>query len=413
MEARVDAWIKANDAGYAANWTGPAGNDAQWGTVAVPSYWDSSTATDLKNFDGIVQFRREVMVPDAWSGHDLTLTLGAIDDNDVSYWNGVQVGATNGANTQRSYVIPAAQVKAGRNILAVRVTDTGGPGGIYSPAKALHLTLDANNSLPLDGPWKYRISVPISKMASMPVAEDPNNPNRVDVLYNGMIAPLEPYALKGAIWYQGESNAPRPEQYGRILPVLINDWRKQFDSPLPFHIVQLAGFMAPDEQPHDEQGPNDWPLLRAAQQHTVDTVDGTTLAVTTDIGDGGDIHPRNKQDVGLRLALGALAQDYGKKIEYTGPVLRSAVPSNSQIALTFTHADGGLTLKGDANRVFAVAGADRVWSWATPQIEGTKVTLSSPAVPKPLYVRYAWSNLPRATLYNGANLPAPPFQTVP
>ncbi|RYX82682.1 9-O-acetylesterase [bacterium] len=413
IQARVDAWLKTADAGYNANWTSTANSDALWKTAPLPNYWDNTGAAELKDLDGIVQFRREVVVPEAWAGKDLTITLGAIDDIDVSYWNGVQIGATNGADKQRRYTIPGAQVKAGANLLAVRVTDTGGPGGMYGPADAMRLALDATNSISLAGDWKFRVSVPASKLASMPTVEDPNNPNRIDVLYNGMIAPLEPFALKGAIWYQGESNAARPEQYSRLLPTLIRDWRKQFSTPLPFHIVQLAGFMAPDEQPKDEPKQDDWPLLRAAQQHTADAVPETGIAIITDIGDQNDIHPRNKQDVGLRLALSALAKDYGKKIEYSGPVLKSATPQGSQIVLTFTHADGGLSMKGDVARVFAIAGADRVWSWATPQINGSSVTLSSPQVPTPVYVRYGWSNLPRATMYNGAMLPAPPFQTTP
>ncbi|RYG63099.1 hypothetical protein EON80_21860 [bacterium] len=171
--------------------------------------------------------------------------------------------------------------------------------------------------------------------------------------------------------------------------------------------------MAPDNEPKDEPGGNDWMLLRDAQQRTVNTVPRTGIAIATDIGDQGDIHPRDKQNVGLRLALSALAKDYGKKIEYTGPVLKSAVGKEGQMVLTFTHAEGGLSMKGDAERVFAIAGKDRVWAWATPKVEGDRVVLKSPNVPSPIYVRYAWSNLPRATLYNGASLPAAPFQNVP
>ena len=405
---RMETWVKANDPGYDTNWT-TSTNDTQWKTISLPGSWEGSGITELTDFDGVTLFRREVIVPDAWAGHDLTLSLGAIDDIDETYWNGKVVGSTNGWMAPRSYTIPGAQVKAGRNLIAIRVTDTGGNGGLSGPADALKLSLNAANSLPLGGAWKYHISIPAAKLSTMPKPSDSGEPNRVDVLYNGMIAPLQPYGIRGAIWYQGESNAGRAEQYNRLLPVLINDWRKQFNTQLPFYIVQLSGFMAPDDAPKND----DWPRLRAAQQHTADTVANSGIAITTDIGDEKDIHPKDKQNVGLRLALSALAQTYGKKVEYLGPVFKSATPQGERLALNFSHTEGGLSIKGDANRIFAVAGADRNWFWATPQIDGNRVILTSPVVPKPLYARYAWSNLPRATLYNGAALPAAPFQTLP
>ena len=245
-------------------------------------------------------------------------------------------------------------------------------------------------------------------MPAAPLQLGANTPNIPTVLYNAMIAPLVPYGVKGAIWYQGESNAGRAEQYGRLLPVLIRDWREKFASPLPFHIVQLAGFMAPDETPQND----DWPRLRAAQMQTALEVPRTGIAITTDIGNEKDIHPKDKQDVGLRLALSALAQDYGMKIESSGPVPKTIAPTGDHLTLSFTHAAGGLTMKGEADRVFAVAGADRNWFWAVPKIDGNRVILTSPMVPKPMYVRFGWSNLPRASLYNGAGLPAAPFETV-
>ncbi len=410
MEQRVTNWLVGNDPSLKANWTTPEGDDVAWKTITLPGNWEGSGIQELGDFDGIVLFRREVDVPAAWAGQDLTISLGPIDDIDVTYWNGAQIGTTSGWQQQREYKIPGAQVKAGRNLIAVRVTDTGGGGGFGGNAGDMHLNHAGDNAIPLNGGWKYRISVPIEKMGGMPRAVDPNNPNQVDVLYNGMIAPLVPYGIKGAIWYQGEANAGRAEQYGRLLPTLIGDWRKQFDTPLPFYIAQLAGYMAPDESPKND----DWPRLRAAQMKTSETVGHSGIAIITDIGDQNDIHPKDKQDVGLRLALNALAKDYGRKVEYSGPTVKSVTPQGESVAVTFDHADGGLSLKGDdTSRVFAVAGADRNWFWATPRIEGAHVILTSPVVSKPVYVRYAWSNLPRAALYNGANLPAPPFQTVP
>jgi sialate O-acetylesterase len=407
-ETRLTRWLATNDKGGWADWSAPDLNDrnANWFDILTPAQWEGSGVSELRNFDGIGWYRREVDVPAAWAGGDLTLRLGIIDDNDITYWNGVAVGSNVGWGTDRRYKIPGAQVKAGRNIIAVRVTDTGGGGGISGNANDVKLERSATESIPLAGTWKFHISVSNDQLKSAPLQIGADNPHVPTVLYNAMVAPLEPFALKGAIWYQGENNADRPAQYERLLPTLIKDWRTKFDSPLPFHIVQLAGFMAPDDAPRTDN----WPLLRAAQMKTAATVPRTGIVVTTDIGDEKDIHPKDKQDVGLRLALSALAKDYGRKVEYTGPVLKSLSPQGANLALIFNHAEGGLSFKGDEKRAFAVAGTDHNWFWANPRIDGTKVILSSPFVPNPVYVRFAWSNLPSAALYNGANLPAAPFE---
>jgi sialate O-acetylesterase len=407
-QQRMDAWIAANDSGAQANWATPSADDKSWISLNVPGNWENSGQAALRNFDGIAWYRREVNVPAEWAGQDLTIHLGAIDDADTSYWNGAPIGSTTGWATPRVYKIPGAQVLAGRNVIAVRVVDNDGLGGIAGSPQDLRLERDGAAPISLAGPWKFHESIPASKLSSAPLQLSEANPNVSTVLYNAMIAPLEPYGIKGAIWYQGESNSSRPEQYARLLPVLINDWRRRFDSPLPFHIVQLAGFMAPDETPRTD----DWPLLRAAQARVAQTVPRTGLAITTDIGDEKDIHPKDKQDVGLRLALSALALDYGKAVEYLGPTPRTVKPRGAQLVVDFSHAAGGLTLKGEPGRVFAIAGADRNWFWATPAVQGTSVVLSSPMVPAPVSVRFGWSNLPRAALYNGANLPAAPFQIV-
>lgn len=409
FEQRTEAWLRQSSPNYQSNWATDEADVSGWKTAPVPGNWSGSGIAGLNDDANVVLFRREVEVPADWTGHDLQLQLGAIDDSDTTYWNGVPVGSTSGWDRQRSYTIPAAQVKAGRNILAVRVTNNDGDGGFGGPASALRLTRDANTSLPLTGDWKFLLVTTQTQLKTAPISPQQGNANVTSVLYNGMIAPLVPFGIKGAIWYQGEQNASRAAQYERLLPTLINDWRAQFGTPMPFYIAQLAGFMAPDDAPRND----DWPQLRAAQMKVALAVPNTGIAITTDIGDEKDIHPKNKQDVGLRLALVALAKTYGRQIESSGPTLQSVKPDGERLRLTFAHADGGMTLKGDAARVFALAGADRNWFWATPRVEGNQIVLTSPVVPKPLYARYAWSNLPRATLSNGANLPAPPFQTLP
>ena len=236
---------------------------------------------------------------------------------------------------------------------------------------------------------------------------DPNTPT---ALFNGKIAPLIPGQIKGVIWYQGESNADHPEQaiqYRRLLPTLINDWRAHLGAHLPFYIVQLANFRAPQDQPMS----NDvWPLMREAQLQTSQRLPNTPLVVTSDLGEVNNVHYHNKQEVGRRLALSALNHTYGVRVESSGPTLRSAKVTAGAIHLTFDHAQG-LKLKGDADHVFVVAGADKKLQWATPQIAGRVVTLRSADVPVPVYARFGWSDNPRASLYNSAGLPASPFRT--
>ncbi len=243
----------------------------------------------------------------------------------------------------------------------------------------------------------------------------PNNPNAPTVLYNGMIAPLLPYGIKGAIWYQGESNAGRAYQYRTLLPTMIEDWRARWhEGNFPFYIVQLANFQQAATQPGD----NDWAELREAQSLTASHLPNAGLAVTIDIGDAGDIHPKDKQDVGKRLALAALAQTYGEKIEYSGPQYKAMKVEGDKIRLTFTHTGGGLTAHAAGQpdtpsplQGFAIAGEDHKFVWAEATINGSAIVVSSPTVPHPVAVRYAWAINPVCNLYNRAGLPASPFRT--
>ena len=235
-----------------------------------------------------------------------------------------------------------------------------------------------------------------------------SNPNVPTVLYNGMIAPLEPLAIKGATWYQGEANAARAMQYRTLLPTMIRDWRSRFTGgDFPFFIVQLASFMAVDANPN---GPQQWPELREAQALTAHTVGNSALTLAIDIGNTADIHPKNKQEVGARLALNARAIAYGEKIEYSGPVYRDMEVKENRIVLHFDHAKGGLV--GGGVHSFAIAGEDKNFVWATATIQGDSVVVFSPKVDHPVAVRYAWANNPdQANLYNKAGLPAVPFRT--
>jgi sialate O-acetylesterase len=400
-----DEWYAKADLGTKEDWANPTLDDSNWKSIKTPGDWEESPEPEFKNFDGTGWYRHDVAVPTSWASKDLTLRLGTIDDDDTTYWNGVEIGRTVGVSALRNYKIPAAMVKAGKNVISIRAYDGVGRGGLYGDPALLKLELDSARAIPLAGEWKFKTSTRLADLGDAPKRID--SPNTVTVLNNGMIAPLLPFAIKGAIWYQGESNAARAEQYERLLPTLIKSWRQQFDYPLSFYIVQLAGFMQPDNEPRDDQ----WPNLREAQMRTAQTVPKTGIALAIDIGDAGDIHPKNKQDVGLRLALSALAQDYGKKVPKSGPTLKSVKRSGSNFVLRFDNTEGGLTLDGDNDRVFAVAGADKKFHWASAKVQGQTVVLNSAEVKEPTEARYAWSNFPRGNLHNGAGLPAAPFAT--
>ena len=245
-------------------------------------------------------------------------------------------------------------------------------------------------------------------LRSLGISDTGSGPNTPVVLYNGMIAPVAPLAISGAIWYQGESNTERATQYRKLLPAMIADWRKAFgQGDFPFYIVSLAAH----KQHKDTPGDDSWAELRAAQDFVANTVTNSGLAVAIDVGDARDVHPKDKKEVGERLALVALARHYGKNIPYSGPRFASVEKVPGALKISFTHTDGGLVVKGDKLEEFSVCGEDCKWHWADAKIAGDTVMVSSSEVPNPVAARYAWQANPKATLFNGAGLPAIPFQT--
>lgn len=261
--------------------------------------------------------------------------------------------------------------------------------------------------------WKYDVITAEAAGAEAPKNPAPNAPpgpgyfQSATGLYNGMITPIVPYAIQGAIWYQGESNAGYAYQYRTLFPAMINCWRRAWgQGDFSFYFVQLANYMERKPEPGDSA----WAELREAQSLTLN-YPCTGMATIIDIGDAKDIHPKNKQDVGYRLALNALAQDYGKQITYSGPIFDYMMIEGGKARISFKHTGRGLTMKGDKLEGFSIAGKDRKFVWAAAVIEGDKVVVSSDAVPNPVAVRYAWADNPAANLYNEANLPASPFRT--
>lgn len=405
FEQLMAEWWKKNDPGSVGGlgFADPMVEVNDWKTMNLPHNWEGQ---GLPDFDGIVWFRRDVDLPEDWTGNDIKLHLGAIDDRDTTWVNGSKVGEMGDWNHDRVYKVPKKLLKAGRNTIAVRVLDTGGGGGFHGDPAKMKLER-GKDAISLAGEWRYIATKPLAEVAQPPVRID-NNPNAVTVLSNGMISCLEPFAIKGAIWYQGESNAGRAEQYRRLLPTMIKDWRQRFGvGDFPFYIVQLASFMDPTNEPVQ----SGWAELREAQLWTALNVPNCGIAVTTDIGDAKDIHPRNKQDVGKRLALEALAKTYGKQLVHQGPLYKGMKIEGNAVRLEFDHVGGGLEQRGDRLAGFAIAGADGRFVHGEARIDGATVIVTGAGIDAPAHVRYGWANNPPATLFNKDGLPASPFRT--
>ena len=404
----MDDWFRDNDLGSVDGmpWAQPGFDTTGWKEMLLPSNWEKA---GLPDFDGIVWFRKEIEIPAAWAGKDLVISLGGIDDNDATFVNGVKVGGHRSVGTERVYQIQAALLKPGRNTLAIRVLDTALNGGITGPAEKMKLApvnADSAEPLPLDGPWLYQPAKPLAKLPPFP-EQIGQSPNVSSVLFNGMIVPLVRYPLRGAIWYQGESNVARAHQYRSLFPAMIRDWRKAWGDDFPFGFVQLANFMPSTTAP----GESAWAELREAQTMTL-TQPHTGMAVAIDVGEAENIHPTNKQEVGKRLALWAEAKVFGKNQVFSGPLYQSMKIEGNQLRLTFDHVGSGLAIGGGALEAFAIAGKDRKFVRADARIEGATVLVSSPLVPEPVSVRYAWADNPEGcNLRNAEGLPASPFRT--
>ncbi len=388
----------------------PDFDDSAWKEMELPILWEQ---TALGNFDGLVWFRKTIEIPESWVGKELVLELGPIDDQDTTWINGVRVGGYNEAGkwqVPRKYKVGADVIKAGKNVITVQVLDTGGGGGIYGQPSQMKLTVaGTDNAISLADKWRYKVGYDLASMPPQPQAPAwMNNPNAPTVLYNGMIAPIVPFGIRGAIWYQGESNAGRAYQYRELFPLMITNWRQDWGlGDFPFLFVQLANFMATKDEPGDSA----WAELREAQTMTLD-LPHTGMATIIDIGEANDIHPKNKQDVGKRLALWALANTYGQTIVYSGPLYKSMEIKDNKIVLHFDCLGGGLVAQGDGPlKGFAIAGKDRKFVWADAKIQGDTVVVSSDKVTEPAAVRYAWADNPVCNLYNKADLPASPFRT--
>jgi sialate O-acetylesterase len=387
------------DAGEIAKFSEPDFQDDGWPLLKVPALWESQ---QLPGFDGVLWMRKTIEIPESWVGRQTMLQLGYIDDNEETYLNGVAVGKTDGHNKLRQYVIN--NIKPGKNTIAVKITDTGGGGGCYGDANEIYLQ-SGTDTIFLAGNWRFQVVTVGIAMAGTGPNDYPT------LLYNGMIEPLMPYTIKGVIWYQGENNASRASQYSIAFPLMIKDWRSHWGlGDFPFYFVQLASFNAANG--NSEKG-SSWAELREAQSATL-RLPNTGMAVTTDIGTSNDIHPRNKQDVGKRLAAQALRHTYQQNIIAEGPVYDHMVVQGQNIAIYFKKSAAGLQLKtGDAKlKGFEIAGADKIFMPAEAILQGDHLVVRQAKITKPVAVRYGWmDDAGSINLFNKALFPASPFRT--
>jgi len=386
------------------DWENPDFDDSKWPHMKLPGLWEEQ-GLGLEDLDGDVWFRKRVMIADEDAGKAATIELAKIDDSDDSYVNGTKIGSMKSKyNEYRKYAIPAGVLKPGKNIIAVRVDDTGGGGGIYGEPASLQLTV-GTKVYSLAGDWLFRVEAISANTSSV-------GPNRYPtLLFNAMINPLIPYAFRGALWYQGEANAGRAYEYRSSFPLMITDWRQHWgEGDFPFYFVQLASFNAGNG---DSEHGSTWAELREAQTRTL-SLPKTGMAVTTDIGEAHDIHPKNKQDVGKRLAAIALDNVYGQTMEYSGPVYQSMKKDGNKIILSFTHVGSGLMIKDKYGyiRGFEIAGPDQHFHYAKAYLDGNRVVVYSESVSNPVELRYAWSDdAGDANLFNNEGFPAVSFRT--
>lgn len=383
-----------------AKWYNPELNTSDWKKITVPGYW---SGTELRGLNGVAWFRKEIMIPPEAAGAKGRLNLGRIIDADSVFINGIFIGTTSYQYPPRRYTVPAGILKEGKNTLTVRVISNTGDGG-FVPDKPYELVA-GDFKTDLSGDWIYKTGAVMPPLRAQTfISYKPAG------LFNAMLAPLLDYRIKGVIWYQGESNAGRPEEYRSLFPAMIRDWRNSFrQGDFPFLFVQLPNFMERDSMPSE----SNWAMLREAQLKTL-SLPATGMAVTIDIGEWNDVHPLNKKDVGRRLALAAQKVANGdNEVVYSGPVYRSIKLKCGRAVLSFNCPVSGLYVKGGGKlRQFAIAGADMHFVWADAMIRGNKVVVRSREVKKPVAVRYAWGNNPEgANLYNRENLPASPFRT--
>lgn len=419
-------------------WTAADFDDSDWKTMKQPVHWRD--VKELANFDGVIWYRRVVDVPAGLAGKNLKLNLGQVDDQDITFWNGERVGSNTAWNAVRSYNVPGRLVKAGRNVITVRLYDSSGDGGFINEEKDMNVQGEGQ-TLTLAGDWRYRMGMDSNSAKVQEAGLEPKQPNDSWYpcnLYNAMVSPFLTMPVRGFLWYQGCSNVGRAIQYESLFETLILDWQSRFNKnsevaaypkpapkensrrrafrqpeskALPFYFVQIANYRwEKDLQPESE-----WAAIREAQRKALQ-LDGVGMAVNIDIGMAMDIHPKNKQEVGRRLALLALNRTYGKDEPCAAPDFYQMRVEAPRAILSFRPTWGSDNLAANADiKGFTIAGPDHKWYVAKAHIEGEgfmqRVIVEAPEVPCPVAVRYAWADNPPCNLVTASGLPVGPFRT--
>lgn len=422
MEAAMRLEASQTEAAFRARWRAKAGIDSL--VAYTPQAWKSSPPIGRRvytmrapgawedqgwpGYDGIAYYYTKQALPTGWDKARTQLLLGRVDDEDSTYVNGVLLGGNNLWSALRVYPVPPSALKGDSVYILVKVLDAGGGGGIFGEADLPNLS-DGLRKLPLHD-WRAVRTLDFARERVSLPSGGSSMPQKPAQLFNGMIMPTKDYTVKGVIWYQGEGNANRADQYRSLFPALIENWRARFQQPdMPFLFVQLAGYTGQ----MSGCGPSPWAELREAQRAAL-RLPHTGMATAFDLGDGADIHPKRKEELGYRLALEARRVAYGEKnLLSQGPMYERMAVSEGKVILHFQHAAGlkrinsALPLAG-----YCVAGEDQIWHEAEAVVVGETVHVSHPAVPKPVAVRYGWVNNPvQLNLVNQAGLPALPFRT--
>ncbi|WP_425997544.1 sialate O-acetylesterase [Caulobacter sp. DWR1-3-2b1] len=400
--AMLERWAAGVEP-HARDWKRPDFDDRAWASLSAENFWE--VAPELSTFDGTIWLRGAITLTARQAAQAATLSLGPVDDIDTTFVNGRQVGSQQGWNAPRDYALARGALKAGRNVIALRVIDTGGGGGAWGPAAQKGLKLANGAFVPLDGAWRYKVSTTLDQTGLPPHAPW-LGASGLSTLHNGMIASLAPYGLRGFAWYQGEANVTQAAEYARLMPALIADWRREFASPdLPFLMVQLASF-GPYRSAPAESG---WAALRDVQRRTAAADPKVGMASAVDLGDIYDIHPTNKQQVGARLALLARKLAYGETtLSAAGPAPVSARREGAAVVVAF---DQPLVVFGAARPAgFELCDAAAVCRFVDATADGAAVSIAFPAGPAPIKVRFAWAESPILNLYGSNRLPATPFE---
>ncbi|HPG39405.1 MAG TPA: sialate O-acetylesterase [bacterium] len=405
-DARVKSWnqlLRQNDAGLKdphTTWYDPELDTSAWENMSLPGYWDESKPAPV---NGVYWFRKQIAVPAEMTGKQALLKLGRIVDCDSVFINGKFIGTTGSQYAPRAYKIPDNLLTEGDNTLVIRVINYIRHGG-FVPGKQYELAA-GETTINLAGEWQYRVGTIMEPL------QDRLFTGKIPTgLFNGMLAPMLNYSIKGAVWYQGESNTSRAFEHYDLFKLLIQDWRTNWrQGNFPFLYVQLPNFV----EVNTELTRYDWAYFRESQLKAL-AIPNTGMAVTIDIGEYNDIHPANKKDVGYRLALAAHKVAYSEKqIVYSGPIYKAIKIKGNKVILAFTNVGGGLVAKnGNELKRFEICGSDNKYYPAQAQIEKDKVIVWCDNVARPVAARYAWANNPEgANLYNQEGLPASPFRT--